>query len=30
MFQSGTAFETFLKQEDARATAVLKSIRLVK
>jgi putative tricarboxylic transport membrane protein len=30
MYQSGPAFEAFLKDEDARATAVLKSIRLVK
>jgi putative tricarboxylic transport membrane protein len=30
MFQTGPAFESFLKQEDARATTVLKSIGLVK
>ena len=30
MYQSGPAFEAFLKDEDARATTVLKSIRLVK
>jgi putative tricarboxylic transport membrane protein len=30
MFQSGPAFETFLKQEHVRATVVLKSIGLVK
>jgi hypothetical protein len=30
MYQSGPAFDAFLKEEDARATAVLKSIRLIK
>jgi putative tricarboxylic transport membrane protein len=30
MYQSGAAFETFLKEEDTRATAVLRSIGLVK
>ncbi len=30
MYQSGPAFEAFLKQEHARATGVLKSIGLVK
>ena len=30
MYQSGPAFEAFLKDENARATTVLKSIRLVK
>jgi putative tricarboxylic transport membrane protein len=30
MYQSGPAFDAFLKEEDARATSVLKSIRLVK
>jgi putative tricarboxylic transport membrane protein len=30
MYQAGPAFEAFLKEEDARATSVLKSIRLVK
>jgi putative tricarboxylic transport membrane protein len=30
MYQSGPAFDAFLKDEDARATTVLKSIRLVK
>ncbi|HWP84766.1 MAG TPA: tripartite tricarboxylate transporter substrate binding protein [Terriglobia bacterium] len=30
MYQSGPAFEAFLKQENARATAVLRSIGLVK
>ena len=30
MYQSGPPFEAFLKDEDARATTVLKSIRLVK
>jgi putative tricarboxylic transport membrane protein len=30
MYQSGPAFEAFLKDENARATTVLQSIRLVK
>jgi hypothetical protein len=30
MYETGPAFDDFLKQEDARATGVLKSIGLVK